>query len=128
MKKLILASASPRRSEILRAAGIRFEVRPTDTDESVPAGTPTSEAVCIIAGRKCRAAATAAERPAAGDEIYILAADTAVECYGETLGKPHDRDDARRMLSMLAAARYTPDFRSCACRTAPRLPALKRPM
>lgn len=102
MKKLILASASPRRSEILRAAGIRFEVRPTDTDESVPAGTPTSEAVCIIAGRKCRAAATAAERPAAGDEIYILAADTAVECYGETLGKPHDRDDARRMLSMLA--------------------------
>lgn len=99
MKKLILASASPRRSEILRAAGIRFEVRPTDTDESVPAGTPTSEAVCIIAGRKCRAAATAAERPAAGDEIYILAADTAVECYGETLGKPHDRDDARRMLS-----------------------------
>ena len=106
MKKLILASASPRRSEILRAAGIRFEVRPTDTDESVPAGTPTSEAGCIIAGRKCRAAATAAERPAAGDEIYILAADTAVECYGETLGKPHDRDEAVGMLHRLSGAEH----------------------
>lgn len=102
MSRLILASASPRRSEILHAAGICFTVRPTDTDESVPEGTPAAEAVSLIAERKCRAAAAAAAMPAEGDEVYILAADTAVECYGETLGKPRDRDDARRMLAMLA--------------------------
>ncbi len=102
MIKLILASASPRRSDILRAAGIKFEVRPTDADESLPDDTPVPEAVTLISGRKCRAAAAAAERPAAGDDIYILAADTAVECFGERMGKPRDRDDARRMLTMLA--------------------------
>ena len=69
MNRLILASASPRRSEILHAAGICFTVRPTDTDESVPEGTPAAEAVSLIAERKCRAAAAAAAMPAEGDEV-----------------------------------------------------------
>lgn len=102
MIKLILASASPRRSEILNAAGIKFEVRPTDADENVPDDIPVCEAVEMIAKRKCSAAAEAAGMPQDGDDIFILAADTAVECFGERLGKPRDRDDARRMLTMLA--------------------------
>lgn len=105
MKRLILASASPRRKEILGAAGISFDVKATDVDERVPEGTPAVEAVAMIAERKCRAAADALRAAGAADtrtDYYILAADTAVECYGETLGKPRDRADARRMLTLLA--------------------------
>ena len=102
MKKLILASASPRRSRILKDAGVAFEVMVTDADESVPSGTSVPEAVQLISARKCRAAAERIRAAGIGGDIYILAADTAVECFGEMLGKPRDREDARRMLAMLA--------------------------
>ncbi len=104
-KRLILASASPRRSDILRAAGVRFTVLPTAADETVPPELPAAEAASMLARRKCRAAADslkAAGSDKSGEDIFVLAADTVVECYGETLGKPRDRADARRMLSMLS--------------------------
>lgn len=102
MKKLILASASPRRSRILKDAGVAFEVMVTDADESVPAGMPIPKAVQLISARKCRAAAERIRAAGMGRDFYVLAADTAVECFGEMLGKPRDREDARRMLTMLA--------------------------
>lgn len=96
--KLILASASPRRKEILRSAGINFEVMPVDADETLPEGTEACEAVTLLARRKAKALLLAHPELS---ECVVLAADTLVECYGEILGKPCDRDDARRMLTML---------------------------
>ena len=111
MKKLILASASPRRSEILRGAGVRFTVMPTDTDESVDEGMSAAERAELLAARKCRAAAERiADDPSydgSRDDIFVLAADTVVECFGQTLGKPRDREDARRMLSMLSGKKHS---------------------
>ncbi len=102
MKKLILASASPRRSRILKDAGVAFDTLVTDADEHVPEGTPITEAVELISARKCRAAAERLREAGVTDGCYVLAADTVVECFGEMLGKPRDREDARRMLTMLA--------------------------
>ncbi|MGM9642106.1 MAG: Maf family protein [Eubacteriales bacterium] len=96
--KLILASASPRRKEILRGVGINFEVMPVDADETLPEGIEASDAVTLLARRKAKALLEL--HPELSDCI-ILAADTLVECYGEILGKPCDKDDARRMLTML---------------------------
>lgn len=102
--KLILASASPRRREILSGAGVAFTVHLSDADESLPDGIEAADAVRLLACRKARAvaAALAADPDFDAAGTVILAADTVVECYGEILGKPHDRDDARRMLTMLS--------------------------
>ncbi len=96
--KLILASQSPRRKEILRSVGLDFEVMPVDADESLPEGIEASEAVTMLARRKAKALSDA--HPELSDSV-ILAADTLVECFGEILGKPEDKEDARRMLTML---------------------------
>lgn len=98
--KLILASASPRRAEILRDAGIAFDVLAVDVDEAPRAGE-SAEAMCRrLADAKARAAVArlgAAEGPA-----IVVAADTTVEIAGEILGKPASPDEARRMLSRLS--------------------------
>jgi septum formation protein len=95
LPRLVLASQSPRRAELLRAAGIDFDVRPGDVDESVRAGETAHEYVQRVAVAKAHAVA----RDAA--EI-ILAADTTVVVEGEILGKPADAADAARMLRRLA--------------------------
>jgi septum formation protein len=94
--RIILASASPRRAELLHAAGIAFDVLPADVDESAHAG----EAPPAYVERLARAKATAVHRqhPAR----VVLGADTTVVVDGEILGKPADAADARRMLTMLA--------------------------
>jgi septum formation protein len=93
---LILASASPRRAELLTAAGIPFDVRPSHVDERVHAGEDARAYACRVATDKGRAAvAEAAGRP-------VLAADTVVVIDGQILGKPVDEDDARRMLHLLS--------------------------
>jgi septum formation protein len=95
-KSLILASASPRRAELLIAAGIPFDVRPSDVDERVYPGEDARAYACRVAMDKGRAAvAQAAGRP-------VLAADTVVVVDGQILGKPVDEDDARRMLHLLS--------------------------
>ena len=93
---LVLASASPRRVELLRAAGFQPLVVPADLDET---GLP-GEAPAAHVGRLARAKAhsIAARFPAAA----VLAADTVVALDDEILGKPRDDDDARRMLGRLA--------------------------
>ncbi|MCQ2353915.1 MAG: Maf family protein [Clostridia bacterium] len=99
--KLILASGSPRRREILSNAGIKFTVVTSDADETLPDGIEAVDAVKLLAERKARATA-AAHPELAGEEYVILAADTVVENFGEILGKPADKDDARRMVTMLS--------------------------
>ena len=97
---LVLASASPRRAELLKAAGFSFEVRPADVDETPrPAEAPATYAL-----RVARDKAMAADRPIDAADVWILAADTVVVVDGHILGKPADRSDARRMLSMLSGA------------------------
>jgi septum formation protein len=89
---IILASASPRRAALLRAAGIAFEVEVPAVDETVWAGEAGPAYVCRLAAAK--AAEVAARRP----DRTVLAADTAVVVDGAILGKPTGADDARRML------------------------------
>lgn len=94
MKKTILASASPRRKEILSAYREDFEILPTDADETVAQGTPPDEVVRTLAARKARACA---EAHPCGDAIYI-GSDTIVYVDGTILGKPEDDAHARNML------------------------------
>jgi len=92
---LVLASASPRRAEIMRNAGIPFVVRPADVDESALPGEAPDDYVVRLAERKARAV------EARSDEL-VLGADTTVVVGGEMLAKPADTADARRMLGLLA--------------------------
>ena len=96
--KLILASGSLRRAEILAAAGIPFEVRATKTDESRLAGESPEQMVERLARTKAQAAATGVN---ASSLYMILGADTVVVEGEEILGKPQNAADARRMLLKL---------------------------
>ncbi len=98
--KYILASKSPRRKEILETVGISFEVVTADTDESSEETDPRA-LVELLARRKGIAVRDALE--AAGRDLtdtLILSSDTVVAIGGEILGKPHDADDAKRMLRL----------------------------
>ncbi len=94
--RVILASASPRRQELLAYLGLPYQVVPAAVDESTSAADP-AQAVMDVARRKARAVATARPDPAA----IIVAADTVVVLDGQVLGKPADAADARRMLREL---------------------------
>ncbi len=106
MPRLILASASPRRRELLLQAGFRFEVQSTDTDETA---LPREDAVAL-AVRLARAKALAVA--AAAPDAVVLGADTVVvapsksTAGGEVLGKPADDADAARMLALLSGATH----------------------
>ena len=93
--KLVLASKSPRRSEILKYAGIDFTVRVADADETIPEGTTPCDAVVFLAARK----AMAVER---ADDELVLGADTVVVLDDKILGKPKDKDDAFKMIKALS--------------------------
>jgi len=93
---LILASASPRRAELLSAAGIPFEVRPAHIDEALRAGEDARTYASRVAVDKARAIAGQANGRS------VLAADTVVVIDGLVLGKPVDSDDAKRMLRLLS--------------------------
>ena len=93
---LILASASPRRAELLTAAGVRFEVRPAHVDERVQPGEDARTYASRVAAEKARAIAS--QTPGQP----VLAADTVVVVDDHILGKPEDASDAKRMLGMLS--------------------------
>jgi len=97
--RIVLASASPRRGELLRQAGIACEVRPVDLDESVLPGEAPERYVLRLAAAKARAAW--ARRPAGAIEP-VLAADTTVVLDGRVFGKPADAAEAREMLGRLS--------------------------
>ena len=109
MARLVLASASPRRRELLAAAGLAFEVAPADVDESLPPGTDPAEGAVRLARSKAEAVAA---RRAPADEL-VLAADTivAIDDPAEPgamrlLGKPSDAGEARAMLRLLSLSRH----------------------
>jgi len=99
LPQLVLASASPRRRELLAGLGLGFEVRPVDLDETPRPGEAPRDYVLRLALGK------AAARAAAGE--LVLAADTVVVLDGELLGKPSDPGDARRMLGKIAGREHT---------------------
>ena len=104
--KIILASKSPRRKEILENLGIKFTIITEETDES-SAVTDPSELVCELAERKGRAVADkiiamiSSEGAFGGEDVLVLSSDTVVAVDGEILGKPSDLNDAKRMLGLI---------------------------
>jgi septum formation protein len=92
---VILASASPRRRDLLKLIGVAHEVRPADADESYSVG----EDAAAHAERLARA--KAAIIAAGAHESLVIGADTIVVIDGQVLGKPRDREDAARMLRLL---------------------------
>lgn len=98
--KIILASRSPRRIEILHSHGINAVIMPTDTDEDLPAGISMNDAVETLARRKAEACYESVK----GDPVWaghvIIGADTIV-WKNELMGKPADHDDAFRMLDLI---------------------------
>ena len=97
--RLVLASASPRRAELLTTAGFEFEVRPADVDETRwPAELPKAYALRVARDKASRIA----DELGTHDGCVILAADTVVVTHERTLGKPRDQQDAREMLQLLS--------------------------
>ncbi len=96
--RLLLASSSPRRQEILAALGLEFDVRGVDIDETPQPGEDAANMVLRLARDKARAGAAPGR--------VVLAADTAVVLEGEIFGKPVDRDDALGMLERLSGREH----------------------
>ena len=102
MAKIILASGSPRRQELLQRMGISdFEIRKPDIDETYPAGLNPTQTVEFIARKKCDAVAAQCN-----PSSIVSAADTMVFVDGERLGKPADEADALRMLMQLQGRKH----------------------
>jgi septum formation protein len=97
--KLVLASRSPRRAELLRAAGIEFTVRSVEIDETPRVGELPRDYVRRLAEEKALAVAADASE-------VVLAADTTVVLGSEIMGKPADAADAARMLRALAGRKH----------------------
>jgi septum formation protein len=97
---LVLASASPRRQELLRNAGIPFEVQPADISENPLPGEGAKECAERLAREK--ALSVASQRP----QDCVLGADTVVVVDGQILGKPSDAADAARMLRRLSGREH----------------------
>jgi septum formation protein len=95
-EKLVLASKSPRRAEILRAVGWEHQIMPADIDET---RIPTEDAVSYVTRLATTKAEFVAQKVAGG---LVLGADTVVVIDGEILGQPRDDEDAHRMLKLLS--------------------------
>ena len=93
----MLASASPRRAELLRSVGLEFDVVPADIDESVRSGESPAAYVARLSAEKARVVAGVV-----GPDVAVVAADTTVDVDGQILEKPFDEADARRMLALLS--------------------------
>lgn len=100
--KVILASQSPRRKELLQLAEIEFDVIVADTDESYPSGLSFEEIAIHIAKNKVLAIAGKNET----DKI-IIAADTIVVCDGQVIGKPINEEDAVKIISKLSGNKHS---------------------
>lgn len=97
-----LASASPRRRQLLEQLGLRFEVLSVDVDESPKGGEGPQDYVLRVAALKAQAAVARLGSP----PLPVLAADTTVVLEGAILGKPEGREDAIRMLTRLGGKQH----------------------
>jgi hypothetical protein len=124
--KITLASSSPRRAEILRDAGISFEICAAHVDETMRPGESAQQMVARLAEAKARCGAAQLSAPISSvdRECIVIGADTAVELDGKIFGKPRDAAHAREML---AALMFLPEYSCCDCGTAQRAPQSKRP-
>ena len=95
--KVILASASPRRQELIKLIFDSVEILPADCDETLPEGIGAREAVEYLSRIKNEATAKLTEK-----ENLVVSADTVVSVDNEILGKPIDKEDARRMIFLLS--------------------------
>jgi septum formation protein len=96
--RLVLASSSPRRAELLHAAGFEFDVVPPAIDERIRLGERPEDYVLRLASEKSAAAQSSAEM----QDAVVLGADTAVVVDAEILGKPEDDVDVARMLRLMS--------------------------
>ena len=96
-KKVVLASQSPRRQELIKLIFDSVEILPADCDETLPEGIGAREAVEYLSKIKNDASAKLTEK-----ENLVISADTVVSVDNEILGKPVDKEDARRMISLLS--------------------------
>ena len=96
MKHIILASASPRRKEILELADLKFDIMPSNAQE-ITTKTAPNEVVMELASIKAKDIYKKSEK-----QSMIVGADTVVAYQGQILGKPTDKADAKRMLTMLS--------------------------
>ncbi|MEY8523498.1 septum formation protein Maf [bacterium 1XD8-76] len=104
MKKIILASASPRRSELLAQISLEFTVMPSDVEEN-PKSTLPQDIVIELSKEKARDVWGKIGQNNTGDSL-VISADTVVSIEGEILGKPRDEEDAVRMLGLLSGKEH----------------------
>lgn len=97
MSKLILASQSPRRRELLKLICEDFEIRPDNSPEKADKSLPPHEFVSALSMEKCKNIAKVSD-----ENKIVIGADTVVAAEGKILGKPSDRQDAENMLKLLS--------------------------
>ena len=98
---VVLASASPRRKELLSLIFNEYDIRPADCDEALPEGIKAQEAVEYLSLIKNKATVEICDK-----NSLVISADTVVAVDGEILGKPQDKEDARRMISLLSGREH----------------------
>ena len=106
LPKLILASRSPRRRELLAAAGYDFEVFPPSDDAESAACSDETPPELVVRLARQKAADVASRIPTEPSARLILGCDTVAECAGKILGKPADREDAKVMLALLSGQEH----------------------
>jgi septum formation protein len=101
MKKIILASASPRRKELLEKIGLKFDVEPSDYEEEINSGLEPHELVRQISVKKAESVA------ARYKDAIIIAADTIGVISNKIIGKPHTENEARKMLKEISGKSHS---------------------
>lgn len=102
-KQIILASASPRRKELLELMGLTFQIIPSEKEEKITGATPV-EIVENLSFQKAEDVALQLDQdtgPQAEEDVLVIGSDTIVVCEGEVMGKPHTREEAFAMLHKL---------------------------
>jgi septum formation protein len=107
MKKIILASGSPRRKQLLELAEIPFEIKVSAIDETYPAGLSSSDTALFIARNKALAVQEELRRNDNGNGYTIVSADTVVVLDNNIIGKPRNRDEAIHILTSLSGKAHT---------------------
>ena len=106
MKKIVLASQSPRRKQLLEWAEVDFDIIAEATDESFPDHLTPKDAAIHIARQKALAVQAGQVYKRYEQHIPVLAADTIVVCEGKIIGKPVNQEDAIRILHMLSGKKH----------------------